>query len=444
MLRRLRQQPFLREVRQYGGAVVLVALYVATVGTLKLFSNDSDWSFCNFGPDGGWAACDQPYHLEQINYFIAHPGNWLRYPDPWQTATFPGFHLFVAFIARLLGIATLGPDTWLRLIPFFLGLLVLGVLWRVFWGLSLNGRLASILCLPILWSNYFYLPSLFFVTENAAYLGYAILLFTYLEFPRRSVVMGCVGLATVYARQIFLPVIFTPVSLISLPQWRNDGGATARRIAFAIAPGLALFALYYFAWGGPVPREELQEHSAHALLEPGPPLQGIALLGLLAVPYAALCLPALRTLGRKVITLTVVTSTIFAAALWALLPTTRDLDLGRAGSVIWMLGRIAPLDSMHAPLVLPCLVLGCAAIGAMIALAREHHYCPVELVMFALYIGGLSLQRLSYQRYSEVITLILLSATAARWGPSSRIGLALFLAAFITKLAITLSMPQGG
>src|SRR5262249_41824948 len=147
--------------RQTGAAIALFAIYAATIGILKVFSSDSDWSFCNFGLDGGWAACDQPYHIDEINYFIAHPGDWLRYPDPWQTATFPGFHLFVALIARLLGLSALGPGTWLRLIPCSLGLLVLGVLWRVFRDLSQSGRAALLLALPVLWSNYFYLPSLF-------------------------------------------------------------------------------------------------------------------------------------------------------------------------------------------------------------------------------------------------------------------------------------------
>jgi hypothetical protein len=78
----------------------------------------------------------------------------------------------------------------------------------------------------------------------------------------------------------------------------------------------------------------------------------------------------------------------------------------------------------------------------IIALARHRRYVPFELIMFALYVAGLSLQRLSYQRYSEVVTLILLSATAARCGP--RAGGSLFIAAFAAKLLVTLEMPQGG
>lgn len=428
--------------RQNGAAIALLALYAATTAILKIFSNDADWSFCSFGLDGGWAACDQPYHIDEINYFIAHPGDWLRYPDPWQTATFPGFHLFVALIARLLGLSALEPGTWLRIIPWLLGALVLGVLWRTFRGSSQSGRAALVLAVPILWSNYFYLSSLFLVTENAAYLGYALLLLAYLEFPRRSALTGLVGAATVFVRQIFLPVTLTPVALLALPQ--TQGRRSLWALALAVVPAVLVFALYYIAWGGPVPPEVLGEHDAHALLEPGPVLQAVSLLGLLAVPYAALIYPSLRALGPKPIGAILAAASAVAILAWLLLPSTRDLEAGRAGSVIWLLARIALVDGAHAPLVLPCLWLGCAALGTMIALARARRYCPVEFIMFALYVAGLALQRLSYQRYSEVVTLILLSATAARCGPMPRAGSVLFIAAFAAKLVLTLTIPQGG
>jgi len=359
--------------QQFGALIVLLALYAATTAILKVFSNDSDWSFCNFGLDGGWAACDQPYHIDEINYFIAHPGDWLRYPDPWQTATFPGFHLFVALIARVLGISALGPGTGLRLVPWLLGALVLIVLWRAFRELSQSARAALVLALPILWSNYFYLSSLFLVTENAAYLGYTLLLLAYLEFPRRSVLIGLIGAATVFVRQIFLPVILTPSALIGFS--RAQAPRMLWSVALALAPGLLVFALYYTAWGGPVPREVLGEHDAHALIEPGPVIQAFSLLGLLAVPYALLTLPSLRELGQRRMIAIIGAASVVALLGWLLLPTTRDLEAGRAGSVIWLLARTAPLDGAHASLVLPCLWLGCAALAAMIALARRSSAC---------------------------------------------------------------------
>lgn len=166
------------------------------------------------GPDacwtsfhGGWAACDQIQHLRLINYFIEHPSYILDYPDPELIATLPGVHVFVALIARLFGINALGSDTWLRLVPFVFGLGCICILWRICRDLSSNASYGSLLCLPIVWSNYFYLSSLFLVTENAAYLGYVFLLMAYLRFPQRGLTVGLVAAAMVSARQIFLPVV---------------------------------------------------------------------------------------------------------------------------------------------------------------------------------------------------------------------------------------------
>src|SRR5215472_9928833 len=179
----------------------VLALYVAISGTLAL-ALDSERCV-----HGAWAVCDQIRHLGLINYLIERPASFLDYPDPWLVATLPGFHLLVALIARLFGLAVLGADTWLRLVPFGLGLAAVWILWRIYRDLSNNSAYASLLCLPILWSSYFYLPSLYLLTENGAYLGYVFLLMAYLRFPRRGLVIGLAGAAMVFTRQVYLPVI---------------------------------------------------------------------------------------------------------------------------------------------------------------------------------------------------------------------------------------------
>jgi hypothetical protein len=429
--------------QRYEALLALLGLHGATVGTLFLASSETGWSFCAFGPDGGWAACDQPYHIDQINYFIVHPAAWLHYPDPWQTATFPGFHLFIAQIARLLGLRELGTDTWLRFIPFLLGGAVLWLLWRIFHTLSGDARYAALLCVPILWSNYFYQPSLFLVTENAAYLGYAFLLLAYLEFPRRGLAIGAAGAATVFVRQIYLPVVITPAILL-LECLRRVDARAIRDASLAMLPAFLLFLVYYIAWGGPVPPEEIGEHGAHALIETGPFIQAIALTGVLAIPYGFLTARTLAGLSKRRFAAIVALAICVSLVLWLGLPSTRNEAAGRLGSIIWLLAGYTPLDHEHALLVLPCLALGCIALGVIVEFARSRRYLPVELIMFGLYLGALSLQRLSYQRYSEVVTLILLSATAARLGPPPRWGIALFVIAFSAKFLVTLVMPQGG
>jgi hypothetical protein len=92
----------------------------------------------------------------------------------------------------------------------------------------------------------------------------------------------------------------------------------------------------------------------------------------------------------------------------------------------------------------PCFVLGFSAIGLMVELARSRRYIPLELVMLGLYVGALSMQLLSYQRYSEVVTLITLSCTVARlaipsWGTATAFGVI-----FLAKFVVTLLIPQSG
>lgn len=425
--------------------LLLLALQVTTVGAVLLTLAEPGPDACWSSIHGGWAACDQLQHLGLINYFIQHPASILDYPDPELVATLPGFHVFVALIARLSAVDALGPDTWLRLIPFVLGLGVVGILWRICRDLSGDAAYGALLCLPIAWSNYFYLPSLFLVTENAAYLGYVVLLMAYLRFPRRGLAIGLVGAAMVFSRQIFLPVVAThflalPRSLLRRPP--NPGDALA--ILLGVLPPVAVVAVYALAWHGLVPPEVRNLHTAHSAVELGPIIQAIGLLGVLAVPYGLLALPALRALERRRLRMMIALASIAALALWLLVPTTRDLDAGRAGSFLWLLARVSPEFHGHAFFALPVLALGCIAVGSMIELARARRYIPIELVMLALYVGALSMQLLSYQRYSEVVTLITLSATVARLDPPRRVGVVLFAVAYAGKLVLTLMMPQPG
>src|SRR5262249_7781420 len=125
-------------------------------------------------------------------------------------------------------------------------------------------------------------------------------------------------------------------------------------------------------------------------------------------------------------------------------PTSRDLDAGRAGSFLWLLAHASPMLGDHALTALPILLLGFTAGGLMVELACARSAAPIELVMFAFYVAALSMQLWSYQRYSEVVTLITLSATVARLAPPRCLGIAVFVAAYAVKLITTLVMTQPG
>jgi hypothetical protein len=424
--------------------LVVVAIYVATSGALILFL-DYGGEACSAGVHGRWVACDQIDHLGLINDLIEHPSSVVDYGNPGLIATLPGFHLLVALVARLLGHEALGPDTWLRLVPFGFGLGVAWILWRIYRDLSSDPSYAALLCLPILWSHYFYLSSLFLVTDSAAYLGYVFLLLAYLRFPRRGLAIGLAATAMVSARQIFLPVIATHFFALARgvrPRSLDRGCVLA--VLLGVLPPIAVVLVWVLAWQGLVPPEVRSFHEGRSFVELGPIVQAAGLTGVLAIPYGFLAYPALLGLERRRVVTIVAVASAAAVALWLLTPTTRDLDAGRWGSFVWLLARVSPAIGERALLVLPALLVGFVAAGLMIELARVRHYLPIELIMFALYAAALSMQLLSFQRYSEVVTLITLSATAARLGPPPGLGAVAFAAAFATKLVLTIVMPQAG
>jgi hypothetical protein len=425
-----------------GALWVLLALHGATAAGLLLSLNGADSEACEVPFSGSWAGCDQFAHLGLINYFIRQPLAFFDYPDPDLVATLPGLHLLVAWIARALGIAHLEPDTWLRIVPFLLGAATLALLWRTLGRICGDAWYAAVLCIPVLWSNYFYLSSLFLVTENPAYLGFVFVLSAYLWFPERGLAIGIAASAMVMARQIFLPVVLAHVVALWPPR------SLDRRRALALATGIlmpvAVMAAYFVAWGGRVPPDAQGVYAEDALVETGPVVQAIALFGLLAIPYGILVYPALRKLsGRRVASIAAAAG-VCALLVWILVPTTRDSEAGRAGAFLWLLARMSPAIGDRALLALPCLLLGCIGLGLALELARLGRYRPLELATWGLYVAALATQSLSYQRYGEVVTLIVLSVTAARFGPPTCARMSLFALIFAAKLAATVVIPQGG
>lgn len=398
-----------------------------------------------------WSISDQAEHVEQINFFIRHPRSVLGYPA--SVATTPGFHLLVAGIARLAGIESVSADSWLRIVPFLLGLAVLGMLWRLLRDLCGDARCAALLCLPVLLSKYFLLFSTFFSTENCAYVGYVLLLWAYLRFPERGLAIGLAGAELVLTRQIYLPVIATH-ALAYFARGAGRGQGWARRAAplvLGAVPPIAAVAVFAAAWGGLVPPgADPGSHLAATVPNLDPVIEAWSLLGLLATPYALLALPALSALrGRRAILLVSVAATA-ALLLWLAAPSAYDAEAGlvggpgRWGSAVWYIAGKSPAIGERAILVLPCLVLGFAAAATMIELAWSRREFPAELAMFAFYVLALSVQAYSFQRYTEVMALFTLSVAAARLPPRRGAACWLFLAAYAAKLPMSLALQGAG
>jgi len=425
----------------------VAALYAALCGGLVLLSGDSGFGHGTIE----WALSDQRQHLDQINYLRAHPGDLLTYPA--SAATTPGFHLLIATVARVLGIESVAGDSWLRLVPFSLGLATLALLWHLLRTLCADARLAALLCLPILLSKYFLVSSVFFATENGAYAGYILLLLAFLRFPERGLPAGLAGAAMVFVRQIFLPVV--GVHALSYFARRSGRHAawprTVATLAAGALPPLAVVGVFAISWGGLVPPgADPGGHVAATIPNLSPVVETWSLLGLLALPYSLLALSAgpLPRGGRPALLL----GAALAAALllWLLastvFPPQDDLEGGASpwGSVVWFVARHSPALGEHAVLLLPCLLLGFIAAAAAAQLAWARHEFPAELAMFTAYTLALSVQSFGFQRYTEVPALLTLSVAAARLPAASRGACLLFLAAFAAKLPLSLALQGFG
>jgi hypothetical protein len=392
-----------------------------------------------------WASLDQErFHLPQINFFVDHFWSWVDYPA--TSATTPGFHIFVAMIAHLAGLDQVVDGTWPQAaIPWFMGLAILAVLWWSFFLLARAPWRAALYCLPIASSSYFLLPSLYLVTDNTGSLGYALVLMGYLHYPTEAAALGITAALWVFARQIYLPVVVAyPMALTGQIIPRALSRPVIIKIVLAILPPVAVVVVYAIAWRGLVPPNFAHNH-AHALstVNVSAYVEALGLLGIFSVPYALLLYPSVHVLGRQRITKTMFICGMLALLLWAIVPSTANIELGRWGSAVWVAARLSPVLGEHALLVLPLLVLGACAIGLMIELARFRHYLPIELIIFLLYIAALGMQNLAFQRYTEIPILMTLSTTAARLETPRRWSMLAFLAIFGVYLAIAVMRAAG-
>lgn len=436
-----------RAVASSGPVLSMVVIYAALVyGVIRL------------GPRGPaacdsdvWAGCDEISHIQQIDYFIAHPASLFHYPA--TTATTPGFHILIGWLARIGGNAEIAADTWLRGVPAILGLAVLGMLWVICRASSNDTSRATLLCLPILFSKYFLLSSAYLLTDMAGYFGYVLLLFLYLIAPGQKLLIGAAGAGLVFCRQIYLAVVLTPCIEAAATLSKSLRRSELWALALSIAPPIALAAAYVVLWGGLVPpvadaRLHLSGTLFSPILNPAPLVEAWSLFGLLAVPYGLLVCSALGSIvdGRCVRRLAV--ASLLATAVWVLVPSSFDGgaaasgDPGRWGSIVWWLAKWSPTVADRAILVLPCLVLGFNALALALEVARSRRCFPVEFAMYALYTGSLCLQSYSFQRYTEVVALITLSVTCSRL-TANRTGAALFATAYAMKLPLTLLLQLG-
>jgi hypothetical protein len=351
-------------------------------------------------------------HLPMVNYFLHHPLFERTYLS--ASAITPGYHIFLAVLAKLAGYSSVDETTWItRAVNAAMGFGVLVMLWAVLRRLNASRWTATALCLPLACSNYVISPAIWILTDDVALLLYTATLFIVLFDRGNGVLAGVTGFFLSWSRQLFLPVL----GVYGVELLRSGRSMTWREIGMttlAILPGLSIVIYYALAWHGLTP-PTYQAFNRSAFL-PSVPLNALALTGLLALPFSLTILRAFATLDKRHVAFVALGFALLTVVLWAFGQTNFDSSDGRYGSLIWLLSKHTPILGDHSPIVLILALLGGGVLAIMLVHAYAEEYYPAETVMLLLYYIANSAQVMAWQRYIEPVMLVTLAVFCVRVG----------------------------
>ena len=347
---------------------------------------------------GNWAYYDQiTYHIPYSNELV------IRNFNPFGesgSATTPGAHFFYAGLAVLTGSLPLSSNsTLIPLAGSCVAALTISLLYAISRTLSGNWRWSPLLCLPVFSSQYFQMPSAYFVTEGLTYLLLA-LLFWVMSFrnnPRLLLILSSITVCgLVLVRQIYLPA---GLVMLAVGLWRTRVPLMNYATIFWVSLPLIVFMPFFFFWNGLVP-PEFRQHQ-YAGLNFLALNQSIALLGLLAIPISSELVTCQGSLRTKFI----IAPLIVAAMLWVLGRYALNDSVFPSGSIIWTLLRyeLSVTGTMFSMLIL--MVLGCVTL--LHSLASKDNLISIAASGYVALSFALCFQNNSWQRYSEVFGLLL-------------------------------------
>lgn len=355
------------------------------------------------------------------------------------SATTPGYHVALAFVARFLADSTHGLQIAGSL--FTAGLLALLTYFNSAWA-KMRIVLATSLC--VLTSKYVFFPGVWLLPDNAGWLlVLAVLALAYAHrTDLRALVLGGILLVlTILTRQTHawtagvLLISFlwpkradfrSPTSLATIP---HEPPALAPRLLWGVAacvPAFLVLRIFYDLWQGLTPPLfQYQYSNAGKGLEKlnfAAPAFLLAILGLYAPFFALSWLPGLVRLLRSHIVVAFVFLAV--AMLLVCIPDTRysaDQSLGRWEGLWAIAGKLPVIANHTSALIFALAVVGASALlgffarlplrDAAITLAALAGFAATQAVAFQL-----------WQRYHEPLVLMVLAILACRPSDAERKG----------------------
>jgi len=363
-------------------------------------------------------------HIPQINHFIEAPFDLLGFPA--LAPTFPGYHVLMAWLARLLGVPEVTDDVAvMRFINAAFTLLA------VAYALPLAMRArhadpkssrrpldALALMLPFCLSWYVALTATYYGTEGLAHLCLVGVLWAVVGMHPRRNLLAVTLAALIFVRHIFVPVM--PIAFVV--HWRRTlevrsifNDYNLKFATIALAPATVIIAIYVGQWDGLVPPGPLAEMNRSGLSLHSW-LHAIAYLGLAAFLFLPLEVRAPR--GELFFGLPGLAAllVLVAIGLWLVAPSDLDVTAGRWGSAIWSIAQRTPPVVGKSPAVLVLALIGAAFLAYMIARAWQRQVMAAELIVLVLYLVGAGFTQAAHQRYVEPVTLLCLGVFFHRVG----------------------------
>ncbi|MEQ9502258.1 MAG: hypothetical protein RIT81_35635 [Deltaproteobacteria bacterium] len=348
------------------------------------------------------------FHLPQINYHIQHPLDLLHYEA--SSATTPGHHFLFAWVSILFGYDSVSENTMvLRLLNVVIALGLIVVAWATFYRLKKDVMFATACALPLVGSNYVLTAAIWINTDDGAMLFFALTLFSMLFYESRVYLTAVSVLLMVMWRQIYLPVVGALAFPVLLP---GDRKKTIVRAIATVLPTVIVIGVYASAWGGLTPGTT-QLYNKFTL-NLSVPLHAVALTGLFALPYFLLLKPTFTGLdprGRKFV---LGVGVAVGLVLWLIAASNHDNEMGRWGSLIWVLAKKSPGIGDKTFVVLLLAIAGATTLAAMGWRAITERYYPIELMMLLAYFAGYSAQVFAWQRYIEPAIFLVIGVHCAR------------------------------
>lgn len=365
--------------------------------------------------DPTWAESDfLSFHQPQIEYFIEHPFAILDYPA--TTAMTPGHHLMFGLLARAGGYTDLsGPMVGLRGISLGLGVLALLWVWQILYRLCGRGWVATILSSPLAVSQYLITSALWLVTDHTAALAYVGALWTLISAQPQLIGFGLMGGGVVLVRQLYFPIVLTPVVPPLWSYLRGRGGLERMGPALlAMGPALGVGMLFFLVWGGLTPPDYQGRFQMTPMSLAVVTLHGLCLVGLLSLPFGLFLLDRLRRLRQRQVFQIGAISLVLGILVWGIAPSSYDPSAYRFGSLVWRIAAASPLIADRALVLLPVAVLGMIAVQALLCTPERTSDPAYEVIAFLLYGLGYVLQPNPWQRYLEIPLLVTLAIACAR------------------------------